>query len=61
MPEDPKDPLRGYVLDGQARRTGVLFTKMAFFTPDGFLRLPSFSETDSDMGIRAYDFEEILS
>ena len=61
VPEDPKDPLRGYVLDGQAGRTGSgwpVHEGASAFTPDGFLRLHH-SETDSDMGIRAYDFEEM--
>ena len=61
VPEEPSHPLRGYVLDGQAGRTGSgwpVHAGASDFTPEGYLRLHH-TEDDSDMGIRAYDFEEM--
>ena len=54
-------PLRGYVLDGQTGRTGSGWPVHAgptTMTPDGHFQLHH-TELDSDMGIRAYDSEEL--
>ncbi|CAE7199337.1 pif1 [Symbiodinium natans] len=59
--QEADHPLRGYALDGQAGRTGSgwpLHEGESCFTPEGYLRLRH-TETDSDMGIRAYDVEEM--
>ncbi|CAE7216363.1 pif1, partial [Symbiodinium sp. CCMP2456] len=53
--------LRGYVLDGQAGRTGSgwpVHEGESGFSDDGYLRLRH-TEADKDMGIRAYDVEEL--
>ncbi len=55
--------LRGYVLDGQTGRTGsgqTVHPGPSEFSADGKLRLHH-TETDFDMGIRAYDTEVNVS